>query len=156
MAKITVNRILCPTDFSESARHALQYALAFAEVYDGEIELLYVLELPFVHAESVSEVDAIPLPTERLEEKAAEQMDALVKECRAQYGRVVGRVCIGLPFLEIISAARRGKFDMVVMGTHGRTGLRQVLMGSVAERVVRKAPCPVLTVKPPGHQSVMP
>ena len=62
----------------------------------------------------------------------------------------------GVPFLEIIRYAKELEIDLIVLGTHGRTGLAHVLLGSVAERVVRKSPCPVLTVHPKGHQFVMP
>ncbi|HWM86759.1 MAG TPA: universal stress protein, partial [Kofleriaceae bacterium] len=58
----------------------------------------------------------------------------------------------GVPFAEVVREAREGGFDLIVMGTHGRTGLRHALIGSVAEKVVRKAPCPVLTVRPPGQE----
>ena len=69
---------------------------------------------------------------------------------------VVREVRVGTAFMEIIEYARETDIDMIVIGTHGRSGLMHVLMGSVAERIVRKGPCPVLTVKPKGHQFVMP
>jgi nucleotide-binding universal stress UspA family protein len=65
-------------------------------------------------------------------------------------------VLTGTPFLEVIRYARENEIDLIVIGTHGRSGLVHVLMGSVAERIVRKAPCPVLTVRPEGHDFVMP
>jgi nucleotide-binding universal stress UspA family protein len=72
-------------------------------------------------------------------------------------GRPVVRAArVGAAFLEIIEYVREQEIDLVVIGTHGRSGLMHILMGSVAERIVRKSPCPVLTVKPEGHQFVMP
>jgi nucleotide-binding universal stress UspA family protein len=68
----------------------------------------------------------------------------------------IREIRIGVPFLEIIRYAKEQDIDLIVVGTHGRSGLSHVLLGSVAERVVRKAPCPVLTVHPEGHQFVMP
>ena len=69
---------------------------------------------------------------------------------------VVRHVDTGVPFLEVIRYAREHDIDLIVLGTHGRTGLVHMLMGSVAEKIVRKAPCPVLTVRPEGHDFVMP
>ena len=69
---------------------------------------------------------------------------------------IVREVRVGAAFMEIIDYARGNEIDLIVIGTHGRSGLMHILMGSVAERIVRKSPCPVLTVKPEGHQFVMP
>ncbi len=155
---IEIKRILCPTDFSESAEHALQYALSLAGVYEAEIELLHVTELPayplndelgsgpFDAAEIVKELETIA------KKRISEKMD----ELRAVYPKVIGKVTGGTPFLEIIRTARDDKADLIVMGTHGRSGLVHVMMGSVAEKVARKAPCPVLTARHPRHEFVMP
>ena len=74
----------------------------------------------------------------------------------ARQGRIVRSMEDGVPFLEIVRYAKEHEIDLIVLATHGRSALAQVLLGSVAERVVRKAPCPVLTVRPEGHQFVMP
>ena len=95
------------------------------------------------------------------------QSESLVKDANATLQKlppdgwddgkpVVREVRVGAAFMEIIDYARENEIDLIVIGTHGRSGLMHILMGSVAERIVRKAPCPVLTVKPEGHQFVMP
>jgi len=154
--KITLKKILCPVDFSESSEHALRYAVAFAAAYDAELALLHVVELPFLPAYSTAGVPDLSLPVERIEEQCAAQLNALVEKYRPLHGKISGQVVVGVPFLEIIRAARSSEFDLIVVGTHGRTGIKHLLIGSVAEKVVRKAPCPVLTVKHPGHEFVMP
>jgi nucleotide-binding universal stress UspA family protein len=83
-------------------------------------------------------------------------MDEIVEECRESHEATFGSVRTGTPFLEIINSAKDLPADLVVMGTHGRTGLKHMLIGSVAEKVVRKSPCPVLTVKHPHHEFEMP
>ena len=80
----------------------------------------------------------------------------LIDSAWAEGKLVVRATAQGTPFLEIIRYAKEKDIDMIVMGTHGRSGLVHMLMGSVAEKVVRKAPCPVLTVRPEGHKFVMP
>ena len=83
-------------------------------------------------------------------------MDELVTQVRAEYEDVSGAVRIGSAFLEIIQYAKEVQADLIVVGTHGRTGLKHMIIGSVAEKVVRKAPCPVLSVKHPEHAFEMP
>ena len=83
-------------------------------------------------------------------------METTVDECKKTCIRVTGCVVLGTPFVKIITVAREEDVDLIVMGTHGLTGLTHIPIGSVAEKVVRKAPCPVLTVKHPEHEFVMP
>jgi len=154
--EIKIRRILCPVDFSAYCEHALRYALAFAKAHDAELKLLHVLELPFLPSYSMAGVPDLSLPVEEMERDADKRMEELIERCRETHGRVTGRVTIGTPFLEIINHARDSETDLIVAGTHGRTGLKQLLIGSVAEKIVRKAPCPVLTVKDPEHEFVMP
>ena len=91
-----------------------------------------------------------------IESAFKKQLDDRVATLKVKSNNVSGIFAAGLPFMEIIKAAKEQKADMIVMGTHGRTGLEHVLMGSVAEKVVRRAPCPVLTVKHPDHEFKMP
>jgi len=154
--KIEIKKILCPVDFSESSEHALRYALAFAAAYDAELEVMHVVEMPFLPAYSTAGMPELNVPVERIQQQFREQLDQLVERYRTTYAKITGRTSVGTPFLEIIREARSGQFDLIVVGTHGRTGLRHMLIGSVAEKLVRKAPCPVLTVKHPGHEFVMP
>jgi nucleotide-binding universal stress UspA family protein len=90
------------------------------------------------------------------EPAAQEELDRLEVPGAEQVRQVVREVQSGPPFVEIVRYAKEHDVDLIVMGTHGRTGIAHALIGSVAEKVVRKAPCPVLTVRPEGHQFVMP
>jgi nucleotide-binding universal stress UspA family protein len=96
-------------------------------------------------------------PPEELIELSKKELAAFVEKHLAKSGlSVVSDVALGRPFMEIIRYAKDNQMDLIVLGTHGRSGLRHVLLGSVAERVVRKAPCPVLTIRHPEHEFVMP
>jgi len=153
---ISLKRILVPTDFSDSSRSATRYACGLAEQFDAELHLLHVLE---THAVSTPQFGlGFDLPTfVRESRKAAETalMSGVAPDWEVAH-RVVRTVVEGSPFVEIVRYAQEKAIDLIVLSTHGRSGLVQALMGSVAEKVVRKAPCPVLTVRPEGHQFVMP
>ena len=152
----TYRRILVPTDFSDTSRFAVSRACALARRFDAEIHLVNVLPL----------LDLGPVATEMpavsrmdLEEKwvraARDELDALARESRVTV-RVTSEVTRGHPFVEIVRYARAHQIDLIVMGTHGRGAVEHMLLGSVAERVVRKAPCPVLTVRLPEHSFRLP
>lgn len=153
---INLKRILYPTDFSEYSAEAGKYACAFAEQFDAELHLLHVLE---IHASTTPVFGGgLALMPKIQESRAAAEaeLDRLLDSEWQAKRRVVRSVSEGTPFLEIIHYAKRNDIDLIVMGTHGRSALSHVLMGSVAERMVRKSPCPVLTVRPGGHEFVMP
>lgn len=155
---IQLNRILLPTDFSKYSTEATKYACALAEKFDAELHLLHVLE---THLSATPEFAAgLALPTPVKESRSAcEQLLVKVLDpawAELRKGRIVRSIEDGNPFVEIVRYAKEREIDLIVLGTHGRSALAQVLMGSVADRVVCKAPCPVLTVRPEGHQFVMP
>ncbi len=156
--KIDIKKILCPTDFSECAEHALGYAQLLSGFSGAKLLLLAAFE-PFTYSQGSeffeSQYDMAGAAME-FESAFKKQLDDRVAAMKLTNHKVSGIFAVGLPFMEIIKAAREQKADMIVMGTHGRTGLEHVLMGSVAEKVVRKAPCPVLTVKHPDHEFKMP
>ncbi len=156
--EIKIKKILCPTDFSENAEYALKYALALAAMTKAEVELVRVVE-PIAYPQAYEPFDtqfnAAELAME-IEAAMKKELDERVAALKKELPSVTGRLATGSPFLEIIQTARDWGADLIVMGTHGRTGLAHVLMGSVAEKVVRKAPCPVLTVKHPEYKFVMP
>lgn len=154
---VRIQRMLSPVDFSDNSEHALRYAVALAETFGAELTLLHVVA-PIMAA----------LPGETaLPETLLTDLDELADACRERLAQLAGKLAAsgltvqhkvlnGVPFVEIIRYARESGMDLIVMGTHGRTGLGHLLIGSVTERVVRKSPCPVLTVKHPEHEFVMP
>ena len=155
---IVLKKILCPTDFSENSEHAMKYALALATLSQAQLELLHVVE-PISYPQSTElfepVLDEVEI-TMKMEAAFQKQLEDQVIALKEEYPKITGRLVTGNTFLEILQAARDDDVDMIVMGTHGRTGLAHVLIGSVAERVVREAPCPVLTVKHPEHEFIKP
>lgn len=154
---ITLNRILVPTDFSEYSQNALQYGCALAEKFEAELHLLHVLQdlVAMVPEPGL----AFPPPGDYMQElqKSAELALESLPPAEWNYpGAVTRTTRTGPPFVEIIRYARDNDVDLLIMGTHGRGGLAHMLLGSVAEKVVRKSPCPVLTVRPDQHQFAMP
>jgi len=154
---IKLARILYPTDFSELSLAALKYAQEFARQFDAQLHCLHVVDEAY-HYWLALGPDGVPVgpdPNELLRSTEA-QMQQFVGEHLAEAPKLVAKVVTGRPFIEIIHYAREQAIDLIVIATHGRSGLRHVLMGSVAERVVRKAPCPVLTCRAAEHEFVMP
>lgn len=151
---INLKRILVPTDFSVSARQALTYGISFAREYEAELLLLHVVENVTVGYAS----DLFPVPMAEVFEEisgyAKAELAKLAEEVRGKGVVVREQVLQGKPSLEIIRYAREQTVDMIVLGTHGKGLLDQALFGSTTERVVRKAPCPVLTCRLSEHEFV--
>lgn len=153
---INLKRILLPTDFSKLSSSATKYACELAEKFNAELHLLHVFQIQTISTPDLAMSLALPSLIQE-SRVAAEKSLAAFLDPKWKDGRtVVAAVVQGPPFVEIIRYAREKDIDLIVLSTHGRTGLIHALMGSVAEKVVRKAPCPVLTVRPEGHQFVMP
>lgn len=144
---IKVKKILLPTDFSESARHALMYALSFATEYHAGLIILHVI--PPLNIPPEMETSASPL-YEEMEKQARKRITRLVPKRFLKKVELQNLIVRGEPFLEILNVARRYRVDLITIATHGRTGLDYAMFGSTTERVIRKAPCPVLVVRYPG------
>ena len=150
----SINRILVPVDFSGPSEEAVRYATTVANRFGARLKLLHVVEDPFVTGAWSAEA-FVPNTTELLDTliNAAQQQMADLKKRLAAHGFVVETAVItGLPAQTIVEEAQTGRFDLIVLGTHGRAGLSHVVMGSIAERVVQKAPCAVLTVRGAGQR----
>ena len=151
---IKLKKVLVPTDFSESARHALTYGISFAREYEAELTLLHVVENLTVGYAS----DLFPVPMAEVFQEisgyARAELTKLGAEVRKRDVAVAEQVVQGKPSAEIIRFARETEVDMIVLGTHGKGVLDQALFGSTTERVVRRAPCPVLTVRLSEHEFV--
>jgi nucleotide-binding universal stress UspA family protein len=152
----TFNKILTPTDFSEDSKLALSYAVTLAQKFSSEIIVVHVDQplAPVMVSELNPGLDVSTM--NRIAEEgrllALKELDETTARLRESGIKARGLMRVGAPFLEIIHTAQSEGIDLIVMGTHGRTGLAHVLMGSVAERVVNKAPCPVLTVRHPDRK----
>jgi glycine betaine transporter len=149
------HRILWPTDFSPLAAAALPHALKLAVDSGAELVVLHVLPTPAVYAVP----DMSGAIWQRIEDETRAIGEAklrrVTEQIKARAPRLRARNLLvqGVPFDQIVRAAKRLRCDLIVLATHGRTGLRHAVMGSVAENVVRRASCPVLTVRPPRFTS---
>ncbi len=141
---IHIQKILCPVDFSAPSRNALRYANEFAKAMNAKITVMHVIQ-PQPIAADVN-VPYVPLEIE-LEKNAKEDLARIVKE-EVQEGVLVEQVmAFGLPSDCVIAQAQKENVDLIILGTHGRTGISRLLMGSTAENVIRHAARPVLVVK---------
>jgi nucleotide-binding universal stress UspA family protein len=151
---IRISRILAATDFSDCSNHALRYAYELADTFGAELHLLNVVELAAgAYPEFGIQTRDIEAGQTRNANKALEELPELKWRDKLSIQRAV---LVGAPFVEIVRYAREQKIDLIVIGTHGRGAVTHMLMGSTAEKVVRKAPCPVLSVRPDAHEFVMP
>jgi nucleotide-binding universal stress UspA family protein len=156
----TFSKILAATDFSDDSNYALGYAEELARQFGAEITVVHVDQplAPVMVSELSPGLDfgAMSRIAEEQRTIALAQLEKTSARLREEGMKARGLLKVGAPFLEIIRTAQAENFDLIVLGTHGHTGLAHVLMGSVAERVVRKAPCPVLTVRHPDRKFTHP
>jgi nucleotide-binding universal stress UspA family protein len=150
MPEIGLQQILAPVDFSDSSADSLAYACALAEKFSAQLHVLHVLEDPADYARKAESWAVLPQLRDRLEREAQGKLEALGPT------DAILEVRWGAPFLEILGYAKEHLVDMIVMGSHGHGAVKHLLLGSVAEKVVRKAGCPVLTVRDPKHRYVSP
>jgi universal stress protein A len=151
---INIKKILCPIDHSDCSKEALKYAVSFAMKDDAKLYLLHVIDIRSFD-ESIDAMSKQIPDDETLKQLKTKLLDCIPEEIRS--GMDVEAIVVqGIPFAEIIHIARDNNVDMIVIGSHGRTGIAHIMLGSVSEKVVRKAPCPVLTVRQSNHKFVMP
>lgn len=144
---IKLKKILCPIDFSICSKYALNYAIDLSLKDNAKIYLIYVVETHLDEMRDIlNQIDL--LPNNRQEDIHA-QLNDLIPENTKKHIQSETLVAKGVPYIEIIKAAKDLLADLIVMGTHGKTGLEHILIGSVAERVIQKAPCPVLSIRHP-------
>jgi len=143
---VEFKKILFPTDFSPFAEKASEYAVSLAKKYGSKLYVLHVIE-QFTYIIDIG----IDFRTQTsLEATARKLLDDTVASLSKHGVDIEGVLRSGNPFAEIVHFASRENIDLIVMATHGRTGLEHMLMGSVTEKVIRKAPCPVLTIRRPA------
>jgi nucleotide-binding universal stress UspA family protein len=148
-----VKKILVPTDFSNDADLAVEFAFDLAEKFDSEVTFLHAYQLPTYVLPDGAILPAAEVVASVMTE-AQDRLSALVGRAKEANVRATFELRQGVPLTEILGFAKQSLADLIVMGTHGRTGIEHFLIGSVAEKVVRKAPCPVLTVRPQRNRPV--
>ncbi len=141
---MNAKRILCPIDFSEFSEAALSYASSLAQESHARLYLVHVDDSQVPYDAGYAAYVAPPSNPEALRERLVEQRPTLPN---VEYQH---ELLFGHPADAVVEFARQNAIDLIVMGTHGRTGVARLLMGSIAEAVVRRAECPVLTVKVPA------
>jgi nucleotide-binding universal stress UspA family protein len=142
---IEIKSVLCPVDFSDFSRRALSHAVALAKWYEAELTLLHVapsIPPPLAYSEVPPPLAVSHVGTEQLQQ----DLEIWAETARAEGVPITAIVTSGEPVREIVAKAEHMHADLLVMGTHGASGFERLLLGSVAEKVLRKAPCPVLTV----------
>lgn len=153
---VAFKELVVPTDFSEYSLQAIDYGVEIAKNFGSHVSLVYVVE-PLLQAADLTwtTVDFEEL-NEAHRQSAEKQLEKLAAERFAEGIGCDAVILFGKPFVEILKYAKEKNADLIVMATHGRGAISHLLLGSTAEKVVRKATCPVLTVKHPKHVFAMP
>jgi universal stress protein A len=149
-----IRRILVPVDFSANSRKSVAYALAFAKQCGASVAFLHVIQVNYAYGE-LGAIDFSALERE-MRSGALKELDGLVADTRSAGHEVTSILREGSPAKVIAEVAGEMATDLLVISTHGYTGLKHVLMGSIAEQVVRYAPCPVLVVRQQEHDFIQP
>ena len=143
-------KILTAIDFSENSEFAFDYALTLATQFNAELTIIHVINEPVdLRGFYVPHISFEQLEKE-IEESAVKMMEKFCSSKLGAFSNYKTSIMTGIPYDEILAAAARINASLIVLGTHGRTGLDRILFGSTAERVVRSASCPVLTVRLPA------
>lgn len=149
---IRFERILCPTDFSKFSFRAADYAVALAKHYDGKVHFVHVVPEVLLHPDQYPYL-VEPVRTEpEVRKRAHDRLDAFVALTRAEQIETRFSVEEGSPVPTLLKVAEDDDTDLICLGTHGREGVERLVLGSVTEKLLRKAPCPVLTISEPGEE----
>jgi nucleotide-binding universal stress UspA family protein len=144
-----IKKVLVPVDFSDFSVSSLKYAVSFAASFNADIILVYVVE-PVTYPPDFS-IGQIPIPAMDIDlhKRADEEISSLISKYVPPSMKAKKVIRSGKPFYEIISLAKEEDVDLIIIATHGHSGVEHILFGSTAEKVVRKAPCAVLTLRDP-------
>ena len=155
---VELKQILYPSDFSEHSLAALPYALELCRRFDARLHVLHVVDDAYQYWMASGEGTVpVVVSEEELLGSARQQMTKFIDQhLAAEKQQIVTKLAVGKPFVEIIRYARNQSIDMIVIASHGHGALTSMLMGSVAEKVVRKSSCPVLTIRHGEHKFEMP
>jgi nucleotide-binding universal stress UspA family protein len=150
-SSLSLRRILVPIDFSIHSKNALRYAIPLAEQFGASLSLIYVIEPTIYPADLGFGQVVMPGVEDELRSKSEEELKSIIE---TEIGGRVGAtsvVRLGKPYQEILKEAKEETSDLIILATHGHTGVEQILFGSTAMRVVRLAECPVMTIRPQAH-----
>jgi universal stress protein A len=140
-------KILFCADFSENSKHARAVAIVYAKAFGASLVVLNVINTRMLKHPALVDLHVYDVAFKEVEETARANLAAVGEECREEISDVTIQTKIGIPANEIVQFAEEQSVDLIIMGTHGRTGFSHLLLGSNAETVVRTAKCPVLTVR---------
>jgi len=146
--ELQIKKILVPIDFSDYSKKALQYASSLAKQFNAHLSLIYVIEPVIYPADFSMGQVALPSIDVEMNTRAKEELENLAQK---EISGLVFKTIIktGKPFMEIIETAVEEDIDLIIIASHGHTGVEHLLFGSTADKVIRKAPCPVLTLRDP-------
>ncbi len=157
---IAIKTVLLPTDGSECSGKASGYALSFAKQYGARVVAIHVIDQRWEEQARLALAEVGQDMAQRIREGRNEEGQRILRDVTDAAERsgvsVESVIVSGIPFEEIVRLAKELPADLIIMGTHGRTGVSHLLLGSVAERVVRSAPCPVLSVRQEEQDFVVP
>lgn len=145
----TIKKILIPVDFSNYSKNALVYAKNFCNAFNPQYYFIYVIEPIVFPADFSMGQIAFPMVDNQANVRAKEELEIFVKSVFVDCPNTNFLIKNGKPFIEIIEAARQLDIDLIITASHGQTGVEHLLFGSTAEKIVRKAPCPVLSLRDP-------
>lgn len=151
---IGLKKILVPIDFSDNSKKALRYAIPFAQQFNASLILAYIIEPTIYPSDFGFGQIGFPDVEKELQEKALSEMATLKDSLVPQGIRTATLVGTGIPFVEITQFAKEHDVDIIIVATHGMTGVEHILFGSTAEKIIRKAPCPVLVVRSEEHDFI--
>lgn len=144
-----IKKVLIPIDFSDYSKNSLRYSVNFTRCFNAELILIYVIE-PVIYPPDFSMGQiAVPAVDVDIDKRASEELQKLAKTEIPADMKVKTLVKTGKPFVEIIETAAAENIDLIIIASHGHSGVEHILFGSTADKVVRKAPCPVLTLREP-------
>ncbi len=149
---ISLKNIMVPVDFSEGSRKALTYGTSFCDNYNATLHLFATID-DRIYEDTLFMMYAEQEIRETRQKLTNQQLDKLIDEIHQTHPqlKVIKTIQLGIAFAEIINYAKNKAIDLIIMGSHGHTGIAHLLIGSTTEKVVRKASCPVLTVRPVEH-----
>jgi universal stress protein A len=144
---MTPKRILLCVDFSRNSQIARQTAASYVRLFNAELFVLHVINTRYLKHPALVDLPVYEDAYESVEQNALNSLDRLKQELVREFPNVTVTSRVGVPSLEIVDYAKEQGIDLIVMGTHGRTGVSHLMLGSTAEQVLRSAVCPVLTIR---------